>query len=415
MKLIPDRLKRVSRRDRPFKSARDRVETPPGDRTLLLIVLILGLLGLVMVYSASGILAGKTHHDSTYFLKKQLLWMGFGVCLFIIASKMQVNWLRDGIFPMICFIFALLVGVLLFGTEINGSRRWIRLGPMTFQPSELAKLFTVIYLSHYIAKKGERLSDFSEGLAPALVMIGLEMALILVEPDLGSTVIIVLIAFLLLFLGGVSLRHLLPVGLAMVPLFLYWILKTPYRLERVMTYLNPWADPGSSGFQMIQSYLALGSGGTVGAGLGEGKQKLFFLPEPHTDFIFAVIGEELGLIGTFLVLFLFVWLLWKGTRVALATEDPFGRMLAVGTTLLLTLPALMNMGVVTGLLPTKGLPLPFVSYGGSSLLVNWAALGLLFNVSRRADFRIARGTGRPLGRLVQIDRRPAVAQNDRLF
>lgn len=380
---------------RPVKIAvKERKEVPPGDRTLLLIVLLLGLLGLVMVYSASGILAGKNHHDSTYFLKKQLLWMGLGLALFVVASRIEVERLRDGIFPMICLIFALLIGVLLFGAEINGSRRWLRFGPMTFQPSELAKLFTVIYLSHYIAKKGDRLADFSEGLAPALVLIGSEVALILIEPDLGTTAIIVSIALLLLFLGGISLRRLLPVGLAMIPLFLYWILKTPYRRERVMTYLNPWGDPGAAGFQMIQSYLALGSGGLVGAGLGEGRQKLFFLPEPHTDFIFAVIGEELGLVGTLLVLFLFAWLLWKGTRIALAVEEPFSRMLAMGTTLLLTLPAFMNMGVVTGLLPTKGLPLPFVSYGGSSLMVSWAALGLLFNVSRQTrEFSRERGKG----------------------
>ena len=380
---------------RPIKVAvKDRKEAPPGDRTVLLIVLLLGLLGLVMVYSASGILAGKNHHDSTYFLKKQLLWMGLGLALFAVASRVEVERLRSWIFPAVCLIFALLIGVLLFGTEINGSRRWLRLGPMTFQPSELAKLFTVVYFSHYIAKKGERLADFSEGLAPALIVIGSEIALILIEPDLGTTAIIILIAFLLLFLGGISLRRLLPVGLAMVPLFLYWILKTPYRRERVMTYLNPWGDPGAAGFQMIQSYLALGSGGAVGAGLGEGRQKLFFLPEPHTDFIFAVIGEELGLVGTLLVLFLFVWLLWKGTRIALAVEEPFSRMLAMGATLLLTLPAFMNMGVVTGLLPTKGLPLPFVSYGGSSLLVSWAALGLLFNVSRQTrDLSRSRGKG----------------------
>lgn len=399
MRSIAERLKMVPRR-KPSNArsiqigTKGRAETRPGDRTLLLIVLVLGLLGLVMVYSASGILAAKTHQDSIYFLKKQLLWMGLGLSLFAVASRVEIDRFRAWIFPMICFIFVLLIGVLLFGAEINGSRRWLRLGPVTFQPSELAKLFTVIYLSHYIAKRGERLSDFSEGLAPALVMIGLFAALILVEPDLGSAAIIILISILLLFLGGVPLRHLLPIGLAMIPLFLYWILKTPYRRERVMTYLNPWGDPGAAGFQIIQSYLALGSGGTVGLGLGEGRQKLFFLPEPHTDFIFAVIGEELGLLGTFVVLFLFVWLLWKGTRIALAAEEPFTRMLAIGTTLLLTLPAFMNMGVVTGLLPTKGLPLPFVSYGGSSLLVNWAALGLLFNVSRQTA---ALGRGRMKG------------------
>jgi cell division protein FtsW len=223
---------------------------------------------------------------------------------------------------------------------------------------------------------------------------------------LGTTAILVLISLLLLFIGGVSIRHLLPVGLGLIPFFLYWILKAPYRRERVMTYLNPWGDPAAAGFQMIQSYLALGSGGAVGLGLGEGRQKRFFLPEPHTDFIFAVIGEELGLVGTFLVLFLFVWLLWKGTRIALAVEEPFLRMLAIGTTLMLILPAFMNMGVVTGLLPTKGLPLPFISYGGSSLLVNWAALGLLFNASRHVNVRRS---------LVRIDPRPAGGQGDRLF
>lgn len=385
MRTIADRIGMAGRRDRSIKvGVKERNAASPGDQTLLLIVLTLGVLGLVMVYSASGILAGKMHQDSAYFLKKQLLWMGLGLVAFAAASKIEVARLRGLIFPMICLVFVLLAGVLVFGNEINGSRRWIRLGPVTFQPSELAKLFTVIYLSHYMAKKGERLSDFSEGLAPAMVLIGLETALILVEPDFGTTAIIVSLAFILFFLGGVSFRRLLPLGLVLVPLFLYWILKTPYRRERVMTYLNPWGDPAAAGFQMIQSYLALGSGGAVGAGLGEGRQKLFFLPEPHTDFIFAVIGEELGLLGTLIVLFLFVWLLWKGTRIALATEEPFSRMLAMGTTLMMTLPAFLNMGVVTGLLPTKGLPLPFVSYGGSSLLVNWVALGLLFNVSRQA-------------------------------
>ncbi|MDC4224890.1 MAG: FtsW/RodA/SpoVE family cell cycle protein [Candidatus Manganitrophus sp.] len=235
-----------------------------------------------------------------------------------------------------------------------------------------------------MVKKGEQIRDFFEGLAPALVVIGLQVALILVEPDLGMTVTILTLATLLLFLGGVSFKHLASLGLLMIPLVLYWIFKTPYRRERVLSYLNPWSDPSASGFQMIQSYLALGSGGIFGNGLGEGRQKLFFLPEPHTDFIFALIGEELGLIGTLSLLFLYVFLLWKGTRIASSVEDPFQRMLAMGTTLMMTLPALMNMGVVTGLLPTKGLALPFVSYGGSSLLVNWVAMGLLYNVSRSA-------------------------------
>ncbi|MDC4203534.1 MAG: putative lipid II flippase FtsW [Candidatus Manganitrophus sp.] len=357
-----------------------------GDRLLLMIVFFLGIVGLVMIYSASGILAGKNYQDSAFFLKRQFLWMGIALLSFLIVSRIPLDRLREWVAPMTILVFALLIAVLLpgIGSEVNGSRRWIRLGPAAFQPSEAAKLFTVIYLSHYVVKKGEKIRDFLEGLAPALVVIGLQVALILVEPDLGMTVTILALATLLLFLGGVSFKHLASLGLLMIPLVLYWILKTPYRLQRVMSYLNPWSDPSASGFQMIQSYLALGSGGIFGNGLGEGRQKLFFLPEPHTDFIFALIGEELGLIGTLSLLLLYVFLLWKGTRIAWLVEDPFHRMLAMGTTLMMTLPALMNMGVVTGLLPTKGLALPFVSYGGSSLLMNWVAMGLLYNVSRSA-------------------------------
>lgn len=362
-----------------------------GDKDLVIIVSILALVGLIMIYSASGILAARFHQDGAYFLKRQLLWMTLGLFLFWGSSRIDTERLRDWMFPITCGAFSLLVAALFFGPEINGARRWIRIGPLAFQPSELAKLFTVIYLAHYIAKKGPRLQDFFDGLAPALVVIGAEIALILVAPDLGTTVTLLMVSALMLFMGGVSLRHLLSLGLPMIPLVLYWILKAPYRRERLMTYLKPWSNPSASGFQMIQSYLALGSGGVIGTGLGEGKQKLFFLPEPHTDFIFAVIGEELGLLGSLSLLALFFLLLWKGTKIALAIEDPFGRLLAIGTTFMVTLPALLNMGVATGLLPTKGLPLPFISYGGSSLIVNWLAMGLLFNLSRRTVGRSRTG------------------------
>lgn len=361
-----------------------------GDRELLLIVFILALLGLVMIYSASGVLAAKVHQDGAYFLKRQLLWITLGLTLFWGASRINIERLRDWTFPITCLAFLLLAAALFFGAEINGARRWIRIGSVAFQPSEIAKLAAVIYLAGYIAKGEERLHDFFEGLAPALVVIGAEIALILVEPDLGTTVTLLLVTALMLFVGGVSLKHLFSLGLLMIPLVIYWILKAPYRRERLMTYLKPEGHASASGFQMIQSYLALGSGGVIGTGLGEGRQKLFFLPEPHTDFIFAVIGEELGLLGALSLLALFFVLLWKGVRIAGSIEEPFGRMLAVGTTLVVTLPALLNMGVATGLLPTKGLPLPFISYGGSSLIVNWLAMGLLFNLSRKTG---ARGWG----------------------
>lgn len=374
-----------------------RTRPGAGDPVLLMITLTLALMGLMMIYSASGILAGRHYNDSAFFLKRQLVWMGAGLIALTVAARIDLDRLRGWIAPMTLVVFALLIAVLLpgVGAEINGSRRWIRLGPLAFQPSEAAKLFTVLYLSHYVAKRGEQLRLFIEGVGPALIVIGLELGLILVEPDLGMTVTILMLAALLLLIGGVSLKHLASMGLLMIPLVLYWILKTPYRRERVIAYLNPWDNSSSSGFQMIQSYLALGSGGIFGNGLGEGRQKLFFLPEPHTDFIFALIGEELGLIGTLFLLFLYLLLLWKGTRIALSIEEPFRRMLAAGTTLMMTLPALLNMGVVTGLLPTKGLALPFVSYGGSSLLMNCVAIGFLFNVSRGAVFSKAKvGAGR---------------------
>ncbi|HLG22023.1 MAG TPA: putative peptidoglycan glycosyltransferase FtsW, partial [Candidatus Manganitrophaceae bacterium] len=280
------------------ETRRGRADFGVGDKGLLLIALLLGGLGLVMVYSASGVLAAKIYQDGAHFLKKQLIWTVLGLFLFWGSARLDVERLRRRLFPFACGIFLLLISALLFGAEINGSRRWVQAGPVRFQPSELAKLFTVVYLSSYIAKKGEGLREFFKGVAPVLVLVGAECALILMEPDLGTTATLLLISAALLFLGGCALRHLTALGLFVLPLFVYWIMKTPYRRERIMVFLNPWSDASASGFQMIQSLLALGSGGAIGTGLGEGRQKLFFLPEPHTDFIFSVIGEELGLLGT---------------------------------------------------------------------------------------------------------------------
>lgn len=354
----------------------------PGDWRLLVPVLILCLFGLVMIYNASSLLAERSHHDSFYFIKKQLQWSLIGLIAFVAASRVEIGRLRAWIIPMAALVFLLLTSVLLFGAEINGARRWIGIGPFTLQPSEMAKLFTVLYLAHYIAKKEDRLKSFLDGTAPPLVVIGLMSLLILVEPDLGTTVVILSLTLSLLFLGGMPITQLLSLLGMIVPFLTYWIVSSPYRLERILTFLNPWKEPFGSGFQVIQSQIALGSGGLTGTGLAEGKQILFFLPEPHTDFIFAVIGETFGLLGTLFVLALFSAILWRGGRTALLIETPFHRLLAIGMTLVMTLPALLNMGVVTGLLPTKGLPLPFLSYGGSSLLANSIALGLLYNLSR---------------------------------
>ncbi len=362
-------------------------EKAVGDRGLVIILLTLSLLGLVMVYSTSTALAWKKYGDSAYFLKRQLVWMVVGIALFSFLAKIDLGRLRDELIPIAGVIFTLLLLVLLFGREVNGARRWLRFGVVSFQPSEIAKLFVVLYLAHYISKRGDDLSDFVNGLLPSLGLLGLLSFLIWREPDLGTTLTIAIISGLLLFIGGASLRHLAWLSFFAVSFVVYSLIRYPYMLQRVRTYINPFMDPPAKSFQINQSYIALGSGGPFGVGLGESRQKLFFLPQPHTDFIFSVIGEEMGLVGTLCVILLFVALLWKGVQIARELEDSFAQMLAIGTTLLLVMPTLMNMGVVTGLLPTKGLSLPFISYGGSSLLLNWGAAGILYRVSKEMPVR----------------------------
>ncbi len=391
----PKRLRNTAQTALPFgaegllkkKETQTRSPLLPGDWSLLVTVLILCGLGLVMIYNASSPLAERNYQDSFHFIKKQLQWSLVGLIAFTITSRIEIDRLRAWIIPMAAIVFLMLASVLIFGTEINGARRWIGIGAVTFQPSEVAKLFTVLYLAHYIAKKEDKLKHFLEGAAPPLIVIGLMTLLVLVEPDLGTTVVILALTLSLLFLGGMPITQLLALTTMIVPFIGYWIVSSPYRLERILTFLNPWKEPLGSGFQMIQSQIALGSGGMTGTGLADGKQILFFLPEPHTDFIFAVIGESFGLVGTMFVLVCFTALLWRGARIALRVESSFHRLLAIGMTLVITLPALMNMGVVTGLLPTKGLPLPFLSYGGSSLLSNCMALGVLYNLSREVQDR----------------------------
>ena len=271
------------------------------------------------------------------------------------------------------------------GRMINGSRRWLRLGILSFQPSELAKFALVVYLSYYIAKKGERLRDFMNGLVPAYVVTGVFLLVAIRQPDFGATMTIAGVAGIMLFAGGANVLHLAGTAVAALPFVYVAVAHSAYRARRIFSFLDPWADPQGAGHQIIQSFLAFGSGGVLGRGLGEGRQKLLFLPERHSDFIFAVIGEELGLIGALAVVVLFVLILWRGVRIALATGDTFSRMLALGITLLISLQGLINMSVVTGLLPTKGIALPLVSYGGSSLVITMGALGVLLNISKETS------------------------------
>ncbi len=356
------------------------------DMWLFVAVVALVSVGVVMVYSASAIIAADRFHDPYFFLKKQLFWavLGFG-CLW---AAMTANYriLERLMLPLLVVSLVLLVLVLVppFSQEINGTRRWFRWGPVSFQPAELAKFSLVVYLAHFLTRRREVVESFWLGLLPPLLVAGSMAGLVLLQPDLGSSLTLVVLVFCLLFLAGGRVRQMTLVAASALPLLAVAIYMAPYRLKRIMTFLDPWADPRGSGFQIIQSYLALGSGGLFGRGLGESKQKLFYLPEPHTDFVFAVLGEELGLLGAVSVIGLFGLLIWRGIRIGLGAPDPFGALLALGLTALLACQTLVNLGVVTGALPTKGLPLPFISFGGSSLIMAMVSVGVLLSISQHA-------------------------------
>ena len=354
------------------------------DHSLLIITIVLALVGLVMVFSASAVVAGNRFHDPGYFLKRQLAWLAFGFLLLHLASHIDYIWWKRLSFPLLGLTVVLLVMVLMpsFGVAVKGARRWLRLGQISIQPAEIAKLVAVMYLAAYLAKKEDRLTGFFSGLAPALLVIGVLSGLVLLEPDLGTVIVMGTVAISLLFLGGARLSHLLSLGLCAVPAVMVLVLSSSYRRQRLMTFLAPWKDASDAGFQITQSFLAFGSGGLFGVGLGEGKQKLFFLPEAHTDFVLALVGEELGLVGTAVIILLFALFAIRGFQIAARARMPFGRYLGMGITLLIGVQALINACVVTGLVPTKGLTLPFVSYGGSSLVTCMFGVGILLNISR---------------------------------
>lgn len=342
--------------------------------------------GVVMVYSASAIVAADRFHDPYFFLKKQLFWAMLGAGALWVALRVDYRLLEKAVLPLLIVAGVLLVLVLVppFGQAINGTRRWIRFGPVSFQPAELAKLALVLYLAAFLAKRRGDLAEFRTGAAPALAVAGLLAGLVLVQPDLGNCMTLIVVTFGLLYLAGSPARHLAWVAAPAVPLIALAIWMAPYRLRRITAFVDPWSDPRGSGFQIIQSWLALGNGGLVGQGIGGSRQKLFYLPEAHTDFIFAIVGEEIGFVGAMTMVGLFAVLIWRGLRIGLRAADPFGSYLALGITVLLATQTLVNLGVVTGLLPTKGLPLPFISFGGSALLMTMIATGVLLNISQHA-------------------------------
>lgn len=358
------------------------------DKILFIAIMALLLVSVVMVYSSSSVVALTNYNDPGFFMKRQILWVIIGLVFMTITMHTDHHTLsRQRAALGFMLISLLLVTATLLpaiGREINGARRWLRFGGMTFQPSELAKFALIVYLSYYLSKKGERIRDFVYGLLPACVITGLFIGASALQPDFGTAMMMAGVMVGMIFAAGASVLHLGSLALAFLPVVYYAVTGSAYRSRRIFAFLNPWADPSGSGHQIIQSYLAFGSGGVFGRGLGEGRQKLLFLPERHSDFIYAVIGEELGLIGALVIIVLFGIILWRGIRISLTAGERFSSLLALGITLLICFQGFINMSVVTGLLPTKGTVLPFVSYGGSSLIMMLAAAGVLLNISREA-------------------------------
>jgi cell division protein FtsW len=356
------------------------------DLVLLFLTLALVGIGLVMLYSSSSIIAQERFGDSMYFVKRQIVFALLGLAVLIVSKNLPYVLYRRLVYVILGVTLLSLVIVLLpqVGYRVGGARRWLRFGPISIQPAEFAKLALIVYISYSAAKKKERLRELSVGYTPHLLVSGVFVGLVIMQPDLGTAITFAVLTFLLLFVAGVRFRYLLATGLAVLPLLALAIAQKGYRLERFLAFLNPWRDPSNTSFQLLHSLLALGTGGPLGVGLGSGQQKLFYLPEPHTDFILAVIGEETGILGVSIVLLLYALLVYQGIKIALRAPERFGTYLAFGLTLAVGLQALINSAVVMGLLPTKGLPLPFISYGGSSLLTNLLAMGILMNIGSYA-------------------------------
>jgi cell division protein FtsW len=358
----------------------------PPQHDVVLFAAVLGLVafGVVMVYSASAVYATQKFGSATYFFKRDLLWTTLGLGAMWFAATTDFSIYRRWSYPLLFSAIAMLGAVLVVGARINGARRWFHVGGISFQPAELAKLALVIYLAFSLAKKAEKVKSFTVGFVPHMLVCGLMMVLLLKQPDLGTAVILGMATLLLLFVAGAKISYIFIAFLVAAPVVYQAIVGTPWRMRRMLAYLDPWQYRYDVGYQITESLISIGSGGKTGLGLGDGRQKLFFLPEAHTDYIMAIVGEELGLIGLCAIAAVFAVLVWRGARAALRARDAFGCYLAFGITAMFGLQAMVNLGVVLGALPTKGLPLPFVSFGGSTLVVDLFAMGILLNISRAA-------------------------------
>ncbi|MES1255485.1 MAG: putative lipid II flippase FtsW [Acidobacteriota bacterium] len=357
-----------------------------SDNVLFIATLLLVALGVVMVYSASAPMALQRYGRASVFLVKQGMWAGLGVPLLWFVMKVDYRHYREPIFIWTCLgLVGLALVAVLFSPPVNGARRWFGIAGIGVQPSEFAKLVAIFFIAALLERRMHRIDDVSYALVPVgLLVVGL-VGPILLEPDFGTSMALLLIAAVMVFAAGLNYRYVIGVLLAVVPAVCLLVMWSPYRVKRLLAFLNPWSDPLGAGFQVIQSLIAVGSGGVWGKGLMNSVQKLFFLPEPQTDFIYSVISEELGLVGATAVLICFAVITWRGIRAALHAPDSFGAFLALGLTTMIAVQALVNISVVLGLMPTKGIPLPLVSFGGSSLLINLIGMGILLNVSQHAS------------------------------
>ncbi len=359
-----------------------------SEKSILFPVVLLSGLGIIMVYSASSAIAMEDHSNVYFYMRKQAIFCFISLCVMFVTASFPYKLYKSFAYIILFTAMALLVAVLFPALNIKagGASRWLNFGGFTFQPAEFAKLALIIFLGYSLSKKKELIKEFSVGFFPHVFIFTIFASLIIVQPDFGTIIVLGLITWGMMFIAGVKISHLISPAPLIIPLVYFLIVKVEYRLERILSFLDPWGDPYNTGYQITHSLKAFGSGGIFGKGLGLGMQKMHYLPEPHTDFIFSIIGEELGLIGVIVVLSLYLILLLKGIKIAKESNSEFGAVMAAGLTIYIGIQVIINTGVALGVLPTKGLTLPFISYGGTSLVVNMAAMGILMNIGASQNY-----------------------------
>lgn len=359
------------------------------DIILLLITITLVGIGLLMIYSSSAIFVQKYTQDSYFMLKKQLLWVCISSVGMLIAWKTDYRLLRKykGIIIAVGLVLLVLTIIPEIGCKTGGAARWLKICGIKFQPSELIKLCLIIWMVDFIVKRKAHLKSMLKGFLPALMFLMCIIIILLKQPHFGMVILLFSVSMVILFAGGISLKHILSLLLVSIPMLVFVAFKAPYRVRRLTIFMDPWSDAGNKGYHIVQSLIALGSGGLFGVGLGQSKQKLFYLPESSTDFIFAIIGEEGGFLLAVAVIVLFVGFAYCGTKISLATDDFFASLFAFSLTFIIVAQAFLNIGVVTGVLPTTGVPLPFISFGGSALVFNMVSVGILLNIAKSSFAR----------------------------